>query len=289
MKRLPVLKRWISSVILLGGVLSACNSNSNEVSNPTTTSVPATPTEQPAALTGDEILLVTGDFPPATGEALAEGGYATAIIKAIFAEMGRPIRIEFYPWARAEAMVESGEAWGTFPYNRNDERAAKFFFSEPIFNSLGLFFYYGDKMAAVEYEELGDLSAYRIGGATGYWYVPVFEEAGLNVEIASDDLANLNKLVAGRIDLYPIKEDVGWWLIQTSFAAEIDSFGTLAKPYSENSSYVMVSRSYPDSEALLQAFNSALAEIQANGTYAAILEQFNISLPLPGAATTSNQ
>jgi polar amino acid transport system substrate-binding protein len=270
--------RWTILVISIIWGLVACNSQMG-----TTTLEPTegpTPTSEPTD-TSDEILLVTGEFPPHSGETLEGGGYATEIVRAVFAEMGYPVRIEFYPWARAEAMVENGEAWGTFPYLVNEERQAKFFFSDPFIYYRELFFFYGDKMKNVEYEEFSDLQPYRIGGATGYWYIPVFEEAGLTVDIAPDDLENLNKLKAGRVDLYPLNEAVGWWLIQNNFPDDVGSFGTLEKPSYLGDGRIMVGRSYPGGEALLQEFNAALAKIQANGTYAEIYEKYNIPLVYP--------
>src|SRR5574342_579193 len=94
-------------LIAMGWGLVACNAPLSTTSLPTEAPTPTTE----ATPSSDEILLVTGEFPPQTGESLEGGGYVTELVRAAFAEMGYSVRIEFYPWARAELMVENGEAW----------------------------------------------------------------------------------------------------------------------------------------------------------------------------------
>jgi len=43
-----------------------------------------------------------------------------------------------------------------------------------------------------------------IGGVLGYFYQKEFEKAGLNVEYVATDEQNLKKLLAGRIDIFPV-------------------------------------------------------------------------------------
>jgi polar amino acid transport system substrate-binding protein len=255
---------------------------------PTATPVPPTATPEPTveaapAPAGDEILVVTGEFPPFTGEALDGGGMITEIVAAVFAEMERPIRVEYYPWERVEAMVQSGEAWGAFPYVPSEERRELYMISDNLGNSETYLYYFGDAMQGVTYEELSDLQQYRMGASQGNWYIPLFEEAGLNAEVAADDLANLRKLRAGRIDLFPTVSIIGQWLIQNNFPDEADQFGILEQPLQVDDSQliqntVIVSQTYADSEAILTDFNTALATVIENGTYAEIVARYGLTV-----------
>jgi polar amino acid transport system substrate-binding protein len=245
---------------------------------PTDTPAPATePTTAEASAEDGAILLVTGEFPPFTSENLDGGGISTEIIRAAFAEMERPVRIEFYPWERSEAMVQSGEAWGAFPYVPTSERQERYLVSNPISYARTMLFYHDDALEGVQYNALADLQPYRIGVSLGYWYIPMFEEAALTLDEGSDDLANLRKLQAGRIDVFPIHEYIGGWLIQNNFAENADSFRTLETPLDISSDAVIASRSYSDSEVILSEFNTALQTIIDSGVYDAIFESYGLT------------
>lgn len=259
---------------------------------PTATPVPPTSTPEPTAVaaSAEEILLVTGEFAPYTSETLEGGGMMTEIVAAVFAEMDMPIRIEFYPWERCEAMVESGEAWGTFPYVPTEERRSRFMTSNNLGNSDTYFYFYGDTLRNLTYTELSDLQPYRIGVTLGNWYIPRIEDAGLTTDSANDELASLRKLRAGRIDLVPIVPLVAQSLIQNNFPEEADQFGFLATPLSPDDAFaiqntVIVSQPYANSEAILDSFNAALVRVIENGVYAEIVAKYGLTVEqLFGAA-----
>jgi polar amino acid transport system substrate-binding protein len=259
-------------------VLTACGASSN----PTPTSLAQTATEALAEATvstdeTEEILLVTGEFPPLTSESIEGGGLSVEIIRAVFAEMGRPMRIEFFPWERAEAMVENGEAWGAFPYVPSPERSERFLISNPFSQGRTSFFYYDDALSTFEYEDLTELAQYTIGVSLGYWYIEPLEQAGLQTEEASDDVANLRKLQAGRIDLFPIYEPIGLWLIQNNFSEDAENFRILEQAMSVDNDTVIVSRVYPGSDLILAEFNGALETVQDSDVYRKIFERYGLN------------
>jgi polar amino acid transport system substrate-binding protein len=270
--RKPIRTALALLVALL--VMVGCGGASAPTATPRPTATVA-PTDVPAA--SDEVLLVTGEFPPYTGEALEGGGLVTEIVTAVFAEMGRPVRVEYYPWGRIETMVENGEAWASFPYVPTEERQQRFLFSDNLLTTEESLFYYGDAMRDVTFTEFADLQPYRVGVALGYWYIEPLEAAGVNTDPANDDLANLRKLQAGRIDLAPISYYVGQWLIQSNFPDDAASFGVLDTPLRVNLNMLIVSRTYPESEALLEQFNAGLAAIQENGVYQRIIERYAVN------------
>ena len=226
------------------------------------------------------IPLVTGEWPPYTGKSVEGEGVVVEIVRAVFQRMGRQPHIEFYPWKRCEAYVQHGLAWATFPYAITAQRLANFRFSDPIIEGKEVWFYYGEKMKSVKYEDLTDLRPYKIGAVSGYWYGDSFREAGLSVDETSEDIAGLRKLRAGRIDLFPMNELAGIWLINTVFAHDQHSFGMLTKPLGLNRNALMVSKSYPDSDALLEDFNSALRTVREDGTDERIRRRHGLSLAI---------
>lgn len=236
-----------------------------------------------APVRGDEpsIPLATGEWPPYTGEALEGGGVAVELVKAVFQEMGRQADIRFLPWRRCEASVRGGAVWAAFPYVRTPERQAGFFFSEPLIEGRDVWFYYGDRMKAVVYGTLADLRPYRIGVASGYWYEELFRQAGLEVDSSSSDLVGLAKLRAGRLDLFPMNEMTGVWLLERYFPDQRQDFHILEQPLGSNQNALLVSKTYPGSLLLLGEFNLALRRIRANGVYQRIVERYRLAAGAP--------
>jgi polar amino acid transport system substrate-binding protein len=241
------------------------------------------PTAVPTQAASSEVLVVTGEFPPFTSESIEGGGIHTEIVRAVFAAMDVPVRVEFYPWERAERLVEVGDAWAAFPYVPTEERRTRFDFTDNLSYARTMWFYYGDAERDIAYDSLSDLSAYRIGVSSGYWYIPSLQAAGLTLDEGSDDLDNLRKLQAGRVDLFPIHEYIAGWLINRNFSENAARFRFLAAPFDVSPDALMVSRAYPDSAALTERFNRALAQIIDDGTYAAVFEQYGITPFIPEA------
>lgn len=245
----------------------------------TVTESPTAVVEVTEAVQSDEVLIVTGEYPPHVGETIDGQGYTSEIVRSVFAEMGRPMRIEFYPWARGQAMVENGEAWMTYPYVGSAERREIFLFTDPLAYGQSRWFYYGETAPVPTYENLSQLRPFRIGAVVNFWYMPAVEEAGLTIDLGNDDVANLQKLQAGRIDLYLGDELVMWDIIRANFPDDVNSFHTLDPIYDANPLVGLVSHLYPDTEGVLAEFNSAFQRIKDDGTYEAILERFNVPLP----------
>ncbi|MGC0155855.1 hypothetical protein ACPRNU_25655, partial [Chromobacterium vaccinii] len=80
----------------------------------------------------NEILIMTGEFPPFSSESMQNGGIATEIIKAACGVENIPINIKYLPFARAELLVRTGKAFAVYPYQKNAERKEVFYFSHAL-------------------------------------------------------------------------------------------------------------------------------------------------------------
>lgn len=229
----------------------------------------------PSFASSDPVLLVTGEVSPFTSEKLEGHGFITEIVVLALKQAGIDHHYEFYPWKRCENMVENGSAWAAFPYSYNKTRATKFLFSDTVGMSTTRFFYYKTQPVS-DYETLLDLKAYKIGGVLGYFYVEIFKEAGIELDLADQEIQSMRMLAAGRIDLLPLNELVGWGLIKKHFPVERKNFGTLEKALRKSELKLMISKDYPNSRGLLKRFNTALKEVQKIPDYQAVLEKYGI-------------
>jgi polar amino acid transport system substrate-binding protein len=75
----------------------------------------------------------------------------------------------------------------------------------------------------VSWTQLAELSGMRIGVTIGNYYSDEFDrlmrQGILHTDGAADDLSNFRKLLARRIDLFPIEEEVGQFLLGRHFTA----------------------------------------------------------------------
>ncbi len=234
----------------------------------------------------EELPLATGEWPPYTSENLEGYGFFTELMTAIVHKMGMKPTYHFYPWKRAEEVTRHGKVFGAFPYAVTKERKQHFDFSDLIMKNRTLFFYHKKHLKKkIEINTLEDLKPYRTGGVLGYNYVPVFAEAGLNVDYVVADEQNVKKLYLNRIDIAVLDTILGWHLIQKLYPNESDVFGTSETtlgamvPSLQDGSYLMISRSYPNAEQLRDRFNQALQRIKESGTCRAIFKKYGIREP----------
>lgn len=229
-----------------------------------------------ASAGADTLPLVTGEWTPYTSEKLEGYGFITEIVSEVFKEMGVEVEYKFYPWRRCYHLVKTGKVWGAFPYSYTEERAKEVLFSDSVGESKTVFFHY-QKKKDYPYETLEDLKPFKLGGIVGYFYEADFKKAGLQVDYAPDELSAIRKLAAGRMELLPLNELVGWYHIRKTFPDRQGDFRTLEKPYSVDELKVIISKQYPDAPALLKQFNTHLKNVKTGDSYKAILKKYGLA------------
>ncbi|MCP4111484.1 MAG: amino acid ABC transporter substrate-binding protein [Desulfobacteraceae bacterium] len=224
-----------------------------------------------------KVKLATGEYTPYASAHMKDYGLVAEIITETFKEMGLEHEYFFYPWKRCELLVKHGKIWATFPYGYTEERTKKIFFSDVLLVTSTKFFYYKKHQKnKISWNTIEDLKPYKIGGVLGYYYEKEFKRSGINVDYAPSEKLTLKKLVYGRVYLFPADVAVAWNLIKKHFPREIDNFGMLEKPHETSGNYLMVSKTYPNTQELLQKFNAALKKIKDRGVVKQILQKYNI-------------
>jgi len=237
----------------------------------------------PAAGAQETVLLLTGEWDPYVSETVDNYGFAAEVVSYAFIAAGFEPRFEFATWNRCEAQIKSGAVLATFPHELTEEREKFAIFSSPIAMSSSFFFYMKERLENFSFTSLENLQDYTIGGVKGYYYVPMFQRAGLNVDYASSATFSFKKLYLGMIDVLPENEFVGWKIINKLYPNELYKFGTSTKALNESSLHLMVSRRFPGSAAVLQKFNQGLESIMQKGIYRKILKKYvkNTKIDMP--------
>lgn len=216
--------------------------------------------------------LVATEFPPYTTAALEGGGIASAITRAALERAGWVMELQYRPWVRALSELQQGAWDGVIGAWQSPERERFMAFPRPlgITNKIGFLARAG---SAIAVHDLSKLAGLKIGTVRDYANPAAFEQAKLQRDEAVDDLSNLRKLLAGRIDLALIDKGVAFHLLQTQLREAATALTWLEPAVAEMPLYTALSRSKPGLQTRLAALNKGLAELQASGELARMLQR----------------
>jgi ABC-type amino acid transport substrate-binding protein len=216
--------------------------------------------------------LATLDWEPYVGHNIPNGGFISEIVTAAFKRAGYTVKVSFVPWARVLKDVKKGAYDAGYPAYYTDDRTAIYAFSRPLANSTLGFLKRKDKN--ISYHSLSDLKGYAIAVVRGYVNTPDFDAAEyLNKQIADSDLQNIRKLSKERVDLVVVDKFTAQALISKHFPGPPAIFDFMDPPLQIKPLFVLFSRNVPGYEERLKEFNTALAQINADGTVAEILKR----------------
>lgn len=155
----------------------------------------------------DTIAVVSEEWPPYnfTNEQGEFTGISTDIVKAVLAEAKLNYKIEVYPWSRAFAMARDNKNTLLYTVYRVGDRLDKFQWICPLVKNEGFAVYSLAKRKDIKFNNLGQAKKYRIGTLRSGGGYDVLKHAGFiegeNMDIATDEYANIRKLFKQRVDL----------------------------------------------------------------------------------------
>lgn len=214
----------------------------------------------------DVVRFADAPYPPyVVGEidAVAEGGIAVELMRAIFAEMDVELTISLYPFPRALKMVEFGRADGICLLMADRGRESFLAYTDPLFESRELLFYNADQRSA---PPRFDAAIGRLGLVHGFSYGAGVEElihqGGVIVEYSATSEESFRKLLAGRVD-YVVEDEAVAEAIMANNGWQ-ERIGWLHEPLTIYPFHAAVSRraGYAD---LLSRMNAALEELRRSG------------------------
>ena len=226
----------------------------------------------PAGAQADAPLSVTltvHDYPPFIGMDLPYGGLLTRVVVEAFKAANVSVKFERVSSNRAITGVMMGLYDGGFGWAHTPERDRKLLYSETSIYTFRMVFFQRRDMQ-MDWNTLADLAKYQIGTTLGDHYSDEFSALHakhiLRVQEAAGDLNNMRKLLLGRIDLFPMEEEAGKMLIQTSLtAAEQARLSYQSKPISAVPTYLVLRRDLPNARELLDRFEQGYRQLQDSG------------------------
>ncbi|MBU0651171.1 transporter substrate-binding domain-containing protein [bacterium] len=156
-----------------------------------------------------EITLAYIDFPPYEFENKGKpSGVLVDIVETIFKRAEISLKLKYLPFKDAYEQTINGQIDGVFDLYKTEERLKYFDYTEWIIKNPLMFFVRKD--SDIQFNRPADLKGLRIGIMPGYTYGTEFDESELFVKEESEThLANMKKLVMGRIDAFVCDKLVG--------------------------------------------------------------------------------
>ncbi|WP_179953306.1 substrate-binding periplasmic protein [Desulfobotulus mexicanus] len=216
------------------------------------------------------------EFPPYISKELPGYGILSQIVSESFEKAGFEAVFVFVPWKRALKSVEEGEFLdGTPAWFRTPEREVLFYVSDSLVDDSQSFFHLKD--FAFDWEKIEDLKGIHIGATLGYDYGEDFSRAYAREEIlvewVSKDVQNFRKMLAERIQVFPMNTLAGYGILQTDFSEkEFASITHHPKPLRAEALHLLLSKQNPANAEVMERFNRGLKELKKSGRYDEILK-----------------
>ncbi len=217
-------------------------------------------------LSAETLKIASGEYPPWTSEALPHGGFINHIVSSAFELSDIQVEFHYLPWKRALEATRVGQFHASSFWGENKDREGDFYYSDVIQDDSFVFFH-KKSLPPFEWKSLSDLSHLRIGATLGYTYTEEFWKLAnndtLRVSVRNDDLTNLSQLINGEIDLFPLSELTGYYLLNKHFSKEqAAKIGVNLKPLNLGKDFILFSRSIAGNEKYLKLFNQGLNKLK---------------------------
>lgn len=215
-----------------------------------------------------KLRIATTEYAPYTSTDMQHEGYINHIIADAFKETGVVVEFVSLPWEEALEATLKGEydavSYGNFVRSRESE----FFHSNPI-SAESLVFYVNAEKGPDSWSDLSDMQGLKMGITEGYLYndeLAAYIKGNETVVERKTDKANLEALINGDIDVFPIDELTGWYLLQRDFNSGDRRDVMPIKPFiSTVTTHLLVPKGQGDSQLILSLFNKGLEELTLEG------------------------
>lgn len=217
----------------------------------------------------DDIVISSGEWSPFISPNLKHEGVYSHIVREVFALENTKVEYLYFPWVRSYKELLQDRVDASILWTKNKKREGEVLFSDPIAPLVDVFFYRKDKF--IDWRTMADFQGKEIGITRGYIYGDEFDQAVQNkVFIASranTDHANFKRLLAGRIDAFPITLDVALTLLKDFTEADRDNLVYSKKIIRKVDMYLIMNMENPTSHKRMELFNTNLSKLKGSGRF----------------------
>jgi len=229
-----------------------------------------------------ELKLASDIWPPFTNVE-SEKAFALDLVREALARNDIKVTYEIIEFDDVISQIDEGSFDGSAALWLNDDRAAKYLFSEPYLqNQLILVGKKGSNVSAASFEEI---EGKRIGVVEDYAYGLEINSDKVELIRGENDQQNLQRLLSGEID-YMLVDDLLIQYLLKYQVNDVHEFLEIADyPILEKPLYFALRKDVKNASEIIAAFNTEIKEMIAEGTYNRILELNWITADVDGDGT----
>ncbi len=226
-----------------------------------------------------QLEIVTIDYPPLLSDG-KQPALMNEVSDAVFQLLDIEVSYKVYPMARIARAVASNTIDGALGssdwfYPHQLEHPVYFITMHNL--SMNFFYLKQNFPWGLKFERLEDLQDYTIGYLRGGSLLPLLEKAKIKPDLVRNLSQNVQKVYAGRDDMFAAVDIGGWASIRELYPQEIDRFAMSEQAILSISSNLILAQRNAD---LVPLVEQALRTLIENGDYQAIVEKYYPS-PLP--------
>ena len=218
--------------------------------------------------------LTASEWPPYVDPTTRANGFAIALVSSALERAGYGLKFTAETWPTALEATVAGKYDVVGAIWFRDERGESLAFSEPYLDcEIALI-----KLATSNFRFTGrdSLVGRNVGVVDDYAYSrEAVDTTGIEIASGGTVAENIAKLRNGEIDLVVADRRVALFHINEGARAKL--FDVLPDALMKRGLRIAVPKSRPDHEEIIAAFDAAVAEMRADGTYDALLASFRVS------------
>ena len=216
-----------------------------------------------------KLKVATSEYAPYTSTSMEHNGYINHIIAQAFLETGVIVEFTSMPWEEALEATLKGEYDALSYGNFIRSRETLFWHSEPI-SVENLIFYTNKNTQRSSWSSLESLKDLNMGITQGYLYTDelasYIKAPSPRVSTFKTDKAGFDALIEGEIDIFPIDELTGWYILETEFnQAERNEITSISPYISTVTTHLLVPKGRSNNRLILELFNKGLQELALQG------------------------
>lgn len=224
----------------------------------------------------NQLNMTASPWSPFVSRDLAGNGVAVCIVTKALQRAGYKTTFALLEWPRDLEGTKLGEYDVITSIWYTEERAADLVFSEPIIENRIKLMVHAD--SDIHITETGTLKGYRVGLVEDYAYTEgIYKKLPGTLIKANTVEENLQHLLAGKIDVAVVDEQVALYVLNNKIPGGIKQIRFVDEPLSTRYLRMAVSRKRTDADQIISDFNAAFQGMKEDGSYLDFLHRFRIS------------
>lgn len=206
------------------------------------------------------------DLAPLSAPGIYQNGILTDISVHVFKSMNMETSIEFMPLNKVKAGVYNGLFTVAQPLAKTPVEELSFYFSEPLYKILNVFFVKAD--SEFDFTKEKDLKGKKIAVTKG---VSIKELDALAAKRIIEIIPALTLEMAfqmlekGEVDMVAAPQEVGLITLQNMTTVEVKNFKMLEKEVGTEELFLVISKNHPNAEELIKNFNATFLKLKNSG------------------------